>query len=153
MRASHNQRRQIGSWIIILALCLFSSLPLQARGPANTLTVEQAYTQKRSDIFLEAGGTVIKLLADDNKGSRHQRFLLRLASGHTVLIVHNIDLVARVPVRPGDVVQVRGEYEWTDKGGLIHWTHRRTKKNSERPNDSQQPFLEGWIQWQGKVYR
>ena len=143
MRASHNQRRQVGSWIIILALCLFGSLPLHARGPVSTLTVEQAYTQKRSDIFLEATGTVIKSLTDDNKGARHQRFLLRLASGHTVLIVHNIDLVARVPVQQGDTVQVRGEYVWNAKGGLIHWTH----------HDPQGRLAGGWIQWQGKVYR
>jgi uncharacterized protein YdeI (BOF family) len=41
-------------------------------------------------------GTVVKILSDDHQsggdnGSRHQRFILRLDSGQTVLVVHNID--------------------------------------------------------------
>ena len=41
-------------------------------------------------MWLEIDGRVTRLLADDNEGSRHQRFILTLDSGHTVLIAHNI---------------------------------------------------------------
>jgi len=41
-------------------------------------------------------GTATRILSDDNDGSRHQRFILRLASGQTVLIAHNIDLAPRI---------------------------------------------------------
>ncbi|MCA9295912.1 MAG: DUF3465 domain-containing protein, partial [Phycisphaerales bacterium] len=56
-------------------------------------------------------------------GSRHQRFIVRLRGGMTVLILHNIDLVDRVPLAEGDRVRVRGEYEWNAHGGSVHWTH------------------------------
>ena len=45
-------------------------------------------------------GTVQANLADDDNGSRHQRFIVRLESGHTLLVAHNIDLAPRAPVGP-----------------------------------------------------
>ena len=87
-------------------------------------------------------GTVHRTLSDDNHGSRHQRFIVRLASGRTVLIAHNIDLAERVPLAIGDPVIVRGEYEWTDKGGTIHWTHHDPKRWREG----------GWVEHGGVRY-
>ena len=72
---------------------------------------------------MNVSGKAIRLLADDNDGSRHQRFIVRIKSGDTLLIAHNIDLVERVPLSLGDRVEVSGMYEWNDLGGLVHWTH------------------------------
>jgi hypothetical protein len=58
--------------------------------------LETFYANKQSDIVVETRGEVIKLLADDTEGSRHQKFIMQLPSGHTVLISHNIDLAPRV---------------------------------------------------------
>lgn len=66
---------------------------------------------------------MVRLLPDDRQGSPHQRFLLRVDSGTTVLVAHNLALAPRVPLMPGDSVELRGEYEWNAKGGVIHWTH------------------------------
>jgi hypothetical protein len=81
------------------------------------------FRSRRSNVEVETGGRVVRLLPDDRQGSPHQRFLLRVAGGTTVLVAHNIDLAARVSLAPGDSVELRGEYEWNPKGGVIHWTH------------------------------
>ncbi|HEU4625076.1 MAG TPA: DUF3465 domain-containing protein [Steroidobacteraceae bacterium] len=92
----------------------------------------------------ESGGTVIRVLADDNDGSRHQRFIVRLASGRTVLIAHNIDLAPRVAgLEVGDTVEFSGEFENNDKGGVVHWTH----------HDPQGRHVAGWIRHRGRTYQ
>ena len=73
---------------------------------------------------MSGSGTVSRVLADDNDGSRHQRILVRLPTGQTVLIVHNIDIARRVSgVRVGGEIRFEGEYVWNERGGLVHWTH------------------------------
>lgn len=87
--------------------------------------IASAFEKRAHKIRVEGRGTVVKVLPDDNDGSRHQRFLVRLRSGLTVLIAHNIDLAPRISsLRAGDAVSFSGEYEWNAKGGVIHWTHR-----------------------------
>ena len=98
----------------------------------------------RSGQQVQGEGEVIRTLADDNDGSRHQRFIVRLSSGRTLLIAHNIDIASRVPsIGVGDMVSFNGEYEWNDKGGVIHWTHR----------DPQNRHQAGWIEYKGKRYQ
>lgn len=104
----------------------------------------QAFEAGRSDLIVESSGTVIKLLADDRDGSRHQRFLISLSNGHTVLVAHNIDLAPRIDnLQPGDALAFKGEYEWNAKGGVIHWTH----------GDPSGRYAGGWLRHQGRIYR
>jgi len=89
-------------------------------------------------------GTVIKLLSDDNKGSRHQRFVIKQSSGRTLLIAHNIDLAPKInSIQKGREVKFCGEYETNSKGGVIHWTH----------HDPQQHHTDGWLEYNGKKYQ
>ena len=83
----------------------------------------RTYNKSDSGEWIEAGGLVSRLLRDDAEGSRHQRFVLDLRNGQTVLIAHNLDLASRVPLGLGDRVRIRGMYEWNELGGLVHWTH------------------------------
>ena len=53
--------------IFIAAFCLVSVGAL-----ANDYKLGQAYENHQSDIQVRGSGTVIRLLPDDNKGSRHQ---------------------------------------------------------------------------------
>ena len=85
--------------------------------------VEQAFAAQRSGLWLETSGRVIRVLKDDNEGARHQKFVLELDDGHSVLVAHNIDLARRIPAREGLSMTVRGRYEWNERGGVIHWTH------------------------------
>ena len=105
--------------------------------------IEAAYSTRRSGFMTETDGTVAKILPDDREGSRHQRFVVRLASGHSVLIAHNVDLAERVPLRRGERVRFRGQYEWNDLGGVVHWTHH----DPEGRHDA------GWIEYRDERYQ
>ena len=99
------------------------------------------YRAQRSDVQMTGAGVVLRLLSDDNDGSRHQRFILRLADGRTVLVAHNIDLAPRLEaLARGDTVRFSGEYEWNENGGVIHWTHR----------DPAGRHLAGWLEHDGR---
>lgn len=96
-----------------------------AASPVVDQALAGAIRDKRSGVQVAGEGTVDRVLADDDEGSRHQRFILRLASGDTVLVAHNIDLAPRVPgLTAGDRVAFHGVYEWNARGGVIHWTHQ-----------------------------
>lgn len=107
-------------------------------------SIRHAFENGLSDIQVKGEGRVIRILKDDLEGSRHQRFILRLASGQTVLISHNIDLAPRVAgLKQGDTVEFFGEYEWNNKGGVIHWTH----------HDPARQHVGGWLKHGGKTYQ
>ena len=56
-------------------------------------------------------GNVTKLLSDDNTGNRHQRFIVKLSSGKTLLIAHNIDLAPKVSsLTEGGLIKFCGEF-------------------------------------------
>ncbi len=111
-----------------------------ARGPGQ---VEQAFAARASGHMLQASGRVIKILPDDNDGSRHQKFIMKLPSGHTVLVSHNIDVAPRVNgLREGDSLSLYGQYEWNTRGGVIHWTHHAPRGDHEG----------GWIEHNGRRY-
>lgn len=106
--------------------------------------VEAAFAAQRSNVQMEVQGTIKRVLSDDNDGSRHQRFIVELPSGHTVLVAHNIDLAPRIDaLRAGDAVTVYGEYEWNAQGGVLHWTHR----------DPDGAHVAGWIKLHGRTYQ
>ena len=102
------------------------------------------FSQSASGTQMRVQGRVERLLADDNAGSRHQRFIIRVDAAITLLIAHNIDLAPRLEgLAAGDAVEVYGEYEWNDRGGLLHWTHR----------DPGGKHLAGYIEWRGRRYQ
>ncbi|MGE3388849.1 MAG: DUF3465 domain-containing protein, partial [Gammaproteobacteria bacterium] len=51
-----------------------------------------AFSARARGLQVEGEGIVVKVLPDDRDGSPHQRFILRLASGQTLLVAHNLDL-------------------------------------------------------------
>lgn len=106
--------------------------------------IARAYAEQRGNLQVEGWGTVQKVLKDDTRGTRHQRFLLRLENGLTLLVAHNIDLAPRIDgLRSGDRVDFAGEYEWNAKGGVLHWTHR----------DPRGRHPDGWLQHGGQRYQ
>ena len=118
--------------------------PQHDAGTSADQSLAAAVESRRSNVQVQGSGQVAKILPDDTDGSRHQRFIVRLASGKTVLVAHNIDLASRVTgLSAGDVVEFYGEYEWNAKGGVVHWTHR----------DPQHSHVDGWIKHNGHTYQ
>jgi hypothetical protein len=104
----------------------------------------EAQARHSSKVELEIAGIVTKVLPDDRQGLRHQRFIVRLANGQTLLVAHNIDEAPRVAgLQAGDRLRVHGEYIWNAKGGLLHWTHR----------DQRGHHPDGWIRRDGQTYQ
>jgi hypothetical protein len=96
----------------------------RAEAHADDGSLARAIAARAENVPVTGHGTVVKLLADDRDGSPHQRFLLRVGGGGTVLIAHNLELAPRVePLAVGDELEFAGEYVWNDKGGVVHWTH------------------------------
>ena len=115
-----------------------------ATAPVASDAIDKAYRAQQSGVQVTGAGVVSALLSDDKQGSRHQRFILRLASGQTVLVAHNIDLAPRIAaLRQGDTVSFNGVYEWNDKGGVIHWTH----------HDPAGRHTPGWLRHGGQDYQ
>ncbi|MDF2440271.1 MAG: hypothetical protein JWN98_1255, partial [Abditibacteriota bacterium] len=106
--------------------------------------VGRAFKNKTSDVQVEDEGVVIRILPDDLVGGRHQRFIIRLASGQTLLIAHNIDIAPKaVGLQKDDRVRFYGEYVWNEKGGLVHWTH----------HDPKGSHAAGWLKHNGRTYQ
>ena len=114
-----------------------------AAPPATDRAILAAIERHRSEIWGVAAGTVERLLEDDRKGIPHQRFILRIETGTTILIEYNLDLAPRVPLEVGDSVVVRGEYHWSELGGRIHWVHHDP---SGAPGG-------GWLKVRGKTFQ
>jgi len=110
----------------------------------NNDILAEAFNNQTSDIQVNDIGSVIRILSDDNDGSAHQRFILELSSGQTLLIAHNIDLAPKITsISIGDRIEFFGEYVWNSQGGLVHWTHK----------DPNQTHIDGWLKHNGITYQ
>ena len=96
---------------------------VQAAFAAGPMDVAAAQSGRVHGRLVEFDATVVRLLRDDQRGLQHQRFLVSTPQTGTLLIAHNTDLAAKVPLAVGDRVHVRGLFEWNPKGGVVHWTH------------------------------
>jgi predicted small secreted protein len=91
---------------------------------SNDGIIKDLFDKKQSDVQVHGNGVIVKILPDDNDGTKHQRFILKLNSGQTLLITHNIDIAPRLDgLAVGEKVEFYGEYYYNSEGGGIHWTH------------------------------
>ncbi len=130
--------------IYILAQSGSDSISQPSSEIAGDTVLQEAYNGKESDLQIRGQGVVVKVLPDDNKGLRHQKFILRISPEQTVLVAHNIDIAKRIDgLKVGDSVEFYGEYEWTPQGGVIHWTHF----------DPDGRHIHGWLRHKGMTYQ
>jgi hypothetical protein len=134
--------------ILLLLLLLLTNLYNKESGQLPdeiaSFQVEQAFTNHSNDIQVHGSGTVVKILADDLQGSKHQKFIVLVTDNLTILISHNIDLAPRIDaLSEGEHISFSGEYVWNKKGGLVHWTH----------HDPDKRHPDGWLKYQGRIYQ
>lgn len=93
---------------------------------------------------LKAIGIVTNILPDDTKGSKHQKFIVKISHNKSVLVIHNINISTKIfDLKKGDKIEFSGEYQWNEHGGMVHWTHK----------DPNGVHLNGWIKHKGKLYQ
>jgi hypothetical protein len=118
--------------------------PAAASPLVDNPSIARAIAGHAHDVTVNAEGVVSRVLPDDRNGERHQRFIVRLPSGTTVLIAHNIDIAPRIEgLRTGAPVAFEGEYVWNAQGGVVHWTHRD-------PSGRHQP---GFVKYNAHLYQ
>lgn len=145
-------KKTVITFAVAMAVAIYGYVN-NASSPAETVRqqssssdkiLQHAYENRKSDIQAKGSGVVVRVLSDDTRGSRHQRFILRLSSGQKLLVSHNIDLAPKITsLQKGDRVEFYGEYEYNAKGGLIHWTH----------HDPNRRHADGWLQHKGRIYQ
>ncbi|PKQ15700.1 MAG: hypothetical protein CVT67_08235 [Actinobacteria bacterium HGW-Actinobacteria-7] len=143
-------RRQLLLAAALLLSVLTGCVQVDAPSPSASIPAQRAEGSAGNAAAYVSGeqvqgvGTVTRVLSDDNDGSRHQRFIIELSSGQTLLIAHNIDLAPRLPgLKVGDTVEFYGEFETNPQGGVIHWTHR----------DPSGSHVAGWLKYKGATYQ
>jgi hypothetical protein len=103
-----------------------------------------AFRDHQSQVEVCGRAVIAKVLKDDAQGARHQRLIVRLPPGQTLLIAYNYDLAPRIEgLRAGAPIEFAGEYEWNSQGGVVHWTHRD-------PAGHHPP---GWIRYGDRLYQ
>ena len=130
--------------IVLLNLCLLSGCSAIPNGAGSGGSVTQAFERHESNVQVAGEGIVSRLLADDTSGLTHQRFIVRISPGQTVLIAYNTDFAPRIEdLKVGDTVSFAGEYIWNEQGGLVHWTHR----------DPARKHPAGWLRHSDRTYQ
>ena len=121
------------------------SQQVQVANSDENFAVINAINQQKELLFAEIkNAKVVKLLRNDSKGSRHQRWIVQLSNGASIRIVHNIDLAEKVPLSAGDTEDAAGELVYNDrtKEPTLHWTHADPRKKRAA----------GYIKHLGKSY-
>lgn len=132
--------------IVVLAVLIGVALLWQSRPgyriEPGFMTVQDAYRYHQTGMMAEVTGTVARVLMDDKDDPRHQKFIIRMTNGQSLLILHDQVSGDQVPVKVDDTVLVRGEYQWTETGGMLRFTQR----------DYSPRRMHGWIEHQGRRY-
>ena len=98
----------------------------------------------RNGQFGKGYGHVIRVFHDSHDHGNFQLFNIRLESGESMLIKHNIDIAPKIKnLQAGDAIEFYGIYERHIKRGVITSTHHDPKHQGK----------DGWIKHRGKTYQ
>lgn len=113
--------------------------------PDNAL-VCRTYASQGSRQEVLARGTIAGMLGEaQGRSGVHEGYMVQL-DGRCDLLVRietNVGITGPIPLHRGEPVIIKGEYEYTATGGVIHWTH----------HDPSGRHVNGYVQAAGKFYR
>ncbi|MEO9170498.1 MAG: DUF3465 domain-containing protein [Candidatus Baltobacteraceae bacterium] len=138
-------RKSVATFIGALALVACSQSG-NSQAQAGDGAVCSAYQSQRSHVEVVATGKISRMLGTrDGRNGSHEGFLVKLDSGCdlVVKVETNVSLTGPVPLQTGEAVTIKGEYEYYQMGGVIHWTHRDPRGNHEG----------GYVQAGGATYQ
>ncbi len=93
-----------------------------------------------------AQGTVLGILGThEGVSGNHEGFFLKLSQECDLMVrvETNVDITGPVPIRNGENVTVKGQFEDDAEGGVIHWTH----------HDPRGRHISGYVEADGKLYQ
>ena len=109
---------------------------------AGAHVVEKAFYDRKSNLMVEVSGEILRVMDQVRNNPRHQEFQMRLPTGQLLMVVHKNNIGEWMPLQPRDQVRIRGEYLWSEMGGLV--------RNTEK--DSSMDRRHGWIEHEGERY-
>lgn len=143
--AVHRRAQSLRHYGLVAALALASGCASHPEAPDNALVCSTYAGQGSGQEVLAQGNVAAILGTREGPSGEHEGFLLQL-TGDCDLVVRvetNVDLTGPVPLRAGEAAIVKGQYEYTVMGGVIHWTH----------HDPAGRHVAGYVQAGGKVYQ
>ena len=82
--------------------------------------IVHAWSNRNSNLVVEIEGRVVRLLPEQEFYGRQQQFLIKLENGHQLKVSHDLEFSSGVPVKVSSQVRLKGEYDWSEGGGIIH---------------------------------
>lgn len=135
-------RHKIFTILVLLSAC--AKAPQST--PAANSAVYAAFESGTSRVEVSATGIVTRTMGmRTGRSGTHEGFLMQ-ADGKRGLVLRvedNVDITGPIPLRNGQHVIVRGEYEYYPRGGVIHWTHHDPAGRHEN----------GYVEVAGKRYQ
>lgn len=92
--------------------------------------------------MVEVTGKIVRVIEQEKTNPRYQEFQMRLPNGQLLLVLHKNGIKEWIPLQPRRDVTVRGNYQWTELGGIV----RDTQK------DNSMERRHGWVEYDGKRY-
>ncbi len=113
----------------------------EAHTAKSEAALQRLFESRESNVTVVVHGTVDRVFDDPGVATPTQKFVVR-SGERTVMVEHDTGLAPMVPLGEGDTVRVRGEYEWTARGGRVLRTHA----------DPDGRGAGGWIEFDGRRY-
>lgn len=139
--------RLVSSLVVVAVLAIFNYFTKNSSQNDKPQNQDVSYylENKKDSYYIEiTQAKVVKVLEDDQEDIKHQKWLVRLPSNHTLLAIYNIDYYERVPIQEGDEISLAGELGHNDQTGkpFIHWLHL--------DDTGKRPY--GYVKLKGKYY-